>query len=90
MKTNQRLRRNLHLLSSRNPIHSGADAAPGNRTDSSTFPATQKSPKDSPNRSPAPGLNRCILPPPIPLFGKRIRHHIHRMVHRINPSQLNR
>ena len=29
MKTNQRLRRNLHLLPSRNPIHPGADAAPG-------------------------------------------------------------
>ena len=64
MKTNQRLRRNLHLLSSGNPIHPSADAAPGSRPDRSTFPATQKPPEDGPNRSSAAGLNRRILPPP--------------------------
>ena len=88
MKTNQRLRRNLHLLPSSHPIHASADAATASCPDRSPFPATQKSSEDGSNRSSTAGLNRCVLPPSGTVFGKCIRHHIHRMVHRIDPSQL--
>ena len=90
MKADQRFRRNLHLLSASHPIHSGAHAAAGNCPDGRAFTATQEPTENGANGSAATGLNRRILPSAIALLGERVRHDIHRMIHRIDPCQLDR
>ena len=90
MKTNQRLRRNLHLLSPGNPIHSSANTTSGDRSNRRPFTTSGERPNNRPQCSAAAGLGSRILPASIPLFSKRIRHHIHRMFHRIDPCQFDR
>ena len=90
MEANQRLRRNLHLLSASNPIDPGPNTAAGHRPDRRAFTAAGKRPDNRPKRSPAAGLGSRILPASVALLGKRIRHHVHRMIHRIDPRQLDR
>jgi hypothetical protein len=90
MKTNQRLRRNLHLLSPSNPIHSSANTTSGDRSNGRPFTTSGERPNNRTQGSPAAGFGSRILPASIALFGKRVRHHIHRMFHGIDPCQLNR
>jgi hypothetical protein len=90
MKANQRLRRNLHLLSPGNPIHPGANTTSGDRSNGRPFTTSGEGPNNRTQSSAAAGLGSRILPASIPLLGKRVRNHIDRMFHGIDPCQLNR
>ena len=46
MKTNQRLRRNLHLLSASNPIHPGPNTTAGDRANRRAFTTAGKRPNN--------------------------------------------
>src|SRR6201996_6565171 len=90
MKADQRLGRDLHLLSARDPVDAGANAAPGDRPDGCALPAAQKTPENSAHGGSPSGLLCRIFSSAIPLLGERIRHHIHWMVNRIDACELNR
>ena len=90
MKADQRFRRNLHLLSASHSIHSGTHAAAGNCSNGRPFAATQEPTKNGANGSAATGLNCRILPSAIALLAERVGHDIHRMIHGIDPCQLDR
>ena len=74
IEVHQRLRGDLHLLTPRDSIASGADAAAGGGADRSALAASRKSADERSQHRPAAGLRSRILAPSGALLGVGVRY----------------